>query len=309
MNVIFLDSVHEILEQRLVAKGWKCFHDYKTDKSDLSLEGVNGIVIRSRFTLDRAFLEKASDLKWIARSGSGLENIDLVACKDLGIHVFNSPEGNRTAVAEHAMGMLLMLANQLRKADREVREMQWNRESNRGFEIEGKTVAIIGYGVMGKAFAKRLSGFDCHVLAYDKYLDNYSDQYATQASMQEIYERADIVSLHVPLKEDTKYLVNAAWLKGFKKPIALLNTSRGGVVQIAAIEAAIVQGNIKGVGLDVLEYEESSFEKINLNHPEFVSLAQRDNVVLSPHVAGWTVESYIKLSSVLADKIDQVFKS
>jgi D-3-phosphoglycerate dehydrogenase len=207
------------------------------------------------------------------------------------------------------MGMLLMLTNQLRKADREVREMQWNRESNRGFEIEGKTVAIIGYGVMGKAFAKRLSGFDCHVLAYDKYLENYGDQYASQASMQEIYERADIVSLHVPLKEDTKHLVNETWLKGFKKPIVLLNTSRGGVVQIAAVEAAIVQGEITGVGLDVLEYEESSFEKIDLNHPEFVSLAQRENVVLSPHVAGWTIESYIKLSSVLADKIDLVFKS
>lgn len=303
MKILFLDSVHPILEERLTAKGWLCTHDYTSKKEDVQMEGVNGLVIRSRFTLDQTFLQKCKSLKFIARSGSGLENIDLKACEELGIKVFNSPEGNSTAVAEHAMGMLLMFANNLRQADMEVRRGEWNREKNRGFEIEGKTIAIIGYGVMGKAFAQRLSGFDCNVIAYDKYKSNFSDQWVKETAMQEVFDTADVVSLHLPYNEETHYLVNEHWLSQFKKPVVLLNTSRGGIVKIAAVTAAIFDKSLKGACLDVIEYEEKSFEKTGLDHSEFKVLSELNNVLFSPHVAGWTVESYVKLSSILADKI------
>ncbi|MEZ4799933.1 MAG: NAD(P)-dependent oxidoreductase [Flavobacteriales bacterium] len=304
MNILFLDSVHPILEERLIAeRGWNCIHDYKTSKEDLNMKGVNGLVIRSRFTIDDTFLSKSPDLKFIARSGSGLENIDLEACANRNVIVYNSPEGNSTAVAEHAIGMLLMFANNLRRADAEVRNREWNREKNRGFEIEGKTVAIIGYGVMGSAFAKRLKGFGCRVIAFDKYKKNFGNEGVEEVSMEEVFDQADIVSLHVPLKEDTHYLVDESWLSSFKKSIVLMNTSRGPVVKIAAVIAAISDGTLKGACLDVIEYEEKSFENIGLNHSEFKVLSEFDNVLFSPHVAGWTVESYVKLSSFLADKI------
>lgn len=307
MKVLFLDSVHDILEQRLIALGCECYHDYSSPKESVNMEGVNGLVIRSRFTLDRSFLEKNSSLKFIARSGSGLENIDLKACTDLGIHVFNSPEGNRTAVGEHALGMLLMLANNLRRADREVREYQWRREANRGWEIEGKTIGIIGHGMMGSAFTQRLAGFNCRVLVYDKYKKIEENDYMKNASMAELYAEADIVSLHVPLNEETRYLVSDTWFQGFQKPIVLINTSRGQVVDLRALYDAFQSGRVKGACLDVLEYEETSFEKINLNQEVFNLLRERDDVVFSPHVAGWTHESYVRLSSYLADKIQATF--
>lgn len=307
MKVLFLDSVHDILEQRLIALGCECLHDYSSPKESVKMEGINGLVIRSRFTLDRSFLEKNSSLKFIARSGSGLENIDLNACADLGIHVFNSPEGNRTAVGEHALGMLLMLANNLRRADREVRDYQWRREANRGWEIEGKTIGIIGHGMMGSAFTQRLAGFNCRVLVYDKYKKIEENDYMKNASMAELNAEADIVSLHVPLNEETRYLVSDTWFQGFQKPIVLINTSRGQVVDLRALHNAFQSGRVKGACLDVLEYEETSFEKINLNQEVFNLLRERDDVVFSPHVAGWTNESYVKLSSYLADKIQATF--
>lgn len=267
------------------------------------MSGVNGIVIRSRFTIDDAFLSRCPDLKFIARSGSGLENIDLEACARRNVKVYNSPEGNSTAVAEHALGMLLMLANNLRVADAEVRKGEWNREKNRGFEIEGKTIAIIGFGVMGSAFAKRLQGFNCNIIAFDKYKKHFGNEYVKEVEMDEVFAQADIVSLHVPLRPDTHYLVDENWLASFQKPIVLINTSRGPVAKIAAVTAAISDGTLKGACLDVIEYEEKSFEKIGLNHREFKVLSEFDNVLFSPHVAGWTVESYVKLSSFLADKI------
>lgn len=303
MKVIFLDSVHPILEQRLTDAGYDCIHDYNTPSETIDLNGFLGIVIRSRFRLSREFLSRFPSLRWIARSGSGLENIDLVACEELGIKVYNSPEGNSTAVAEHAIGMLLMLFNKLRMADREVRSGLWQREANRGLELEGKTVGIIGYGVMGSAFAKRLSGFGCRVLAYDKYKSNFGDTNVQEASLETLKKESDIVSLHVPLLEDTKYLVNANWIASFTKPFYLINTSRGQVAEIKAILDGLKSNKILGACLDVLEYEETSFEKINLNTPEFNELKELNNVIFSPHVAGWTVESYEKLSSVLADKI------
>ncbi len=308
-NVLFLDSVHPILEQRLQSAGWTTIHDYTHPLNELELEQIQGIVIRSRITIDEAFLNKAPLLEFIARSGSGLENIDLNACKEKGIIVFNSPEGNSTAVGEHATGMLLMLLNKLRMADAEVRNGFWNRESNRGLEIENKTVGLIGYGVMGKAFAQRLSGFNCRVLAFDKYKENYSNKWAQQATLDEIFKESDIVSLHVPLNAETKYLADAAFFKSFEKEIIFINTSRGLVVSLKDLLDAMKSKKVIGAALDVLEYEETSFEKINLDHPEFHELKKREDVIFSPHVAGWTVESYYKLSSVLADKILAHFRT
>ena len=307
MKVLFLDSVHEVLEQRLVRLGCECTHDYQTAKESIDMSGVQGIVIRSRFTLDKEFLSKCSDLKFIARSGSGLENIDLKACEDLGIKVFNSPEGNRTAVGEHAIGMLLMLANNLKNADEEVRNYQWLREENRGWELEGKTVGIIGHGMMGSAVSQRLKGFGCKVLAYDKYQALTNLDGVEQVEMQRIFDEADIVSLHVPLNEETKYLAKDTWFNSFKKSIVLINTSRGLVVSLSALLEAMNTGKVLGACLDVLEYEETSFEKIHLNQGVFNALKERKDVLFSPHVAGWTKESYIKLSSFLADKIENEF--
>jgi D-3-phosphoglycerate dehydrogenase / 2-oxoglutarate reductase len=307
MKVLFLDSVHEVLEQRLVRLGCECIHDYKTSKNEIDCTGIHGIVIRSRFTLDREFLTKCKDLKFIARSGSGLENIDLLACAELGIKVFNSPEGNRTAVGEHAIGMLLMLANNLKNADAEVRNYQWRREENRGWEIEGKTIGVIGHGMMGSAFSQRLKGFGCKILAYDKYKSFTNLEGVEQVEMHRIFDDADIVSLHVPLNEETKYLVKDTWFNSFKKPIVLINTSRGLVVSLSALLGALNSGKVLGACLDVLEYEETSFEKIHLNQDVFNALKERKDVLFSPHVAGWTKESYIKLSSYLADKIESEF--
>lgn len=309
MRVLFLDSVHPILEDRLKVAGFETFHDYKSVLEELDLSSMNGIVIRSRLTIDSAFLDRASSLQFIARSGSGLENIDLNACREKGIEVFNSPEGNSTAVAEHSLGMLLMLLNNLSIADREVRSGLWKREENRGVEIEGKTIGLIGYGVMGNAFAKRLSGFNCNVIAYDKYKNNYSNDYAAACSLQDIFETADVVSLHIPLTKETKHMVNGAFLDTFLKPIILINTSRGGVVSLTDLLDAMKKNRVVGACLDVLEYEETSFEKINLDHSVFHELKERKDIIFSPHIAGWTKESYIKLSSVLADKILSHFKN
>lgn len=306
-KVIFLDSVHSILEERLTARGVQCTHDYSTSKESIDLSEYDGIVIRSRFILDGNFLMKWPNLKFIARSGSGLENIDLTYCKKYNIQVFNSPEGNATAVAEHAIGMLLSLFNRLNQADREVKSGLWRREENRGVELEGKTVGIIGYGVMGSAFAKRLKGFDCKVLAYDKYKSGFGNDYVSEVDMHSIFENADVVSLHLPLNDETRYLVNSHWLGRFQKPIYLVNTSRGQVVKISDVIEKTKTERLLGLCLDVLEYEETSFEKIDLSSKEFKSLSELPNVVLSPHVAGWTKESYIKLSSVLADKIEAHF--
>lgn len=309
MRVLFLDSVHPILEDRLKFAGFETFHDYTSALEELDLSSINGIVIRSRLTINSAFLDRASSLQFIARSGSGLENIDLNACQEKGIEVFNSPEGNSTAVAEHSLGMLLMLLNNLSIADREVRNAMWKREENRGVEIEGKTIGLIGYGVMGNAFAKRLSGFNCNVIAYDKYKNNYGNHYAAACSLQDIFEKADVVSLHVPLTEETKYMVNGAFLNTFLKPIILINTSRGSVVSLLDLLNAMKKERVVGACLDVLEYEETSFEKINLDHAVFHELKERKDIIFSPHIAGWTKESYVKLSSVLADKILSRFKN
>jgi len=307
MKVLFIDSVHPILEEQLTAANYHCVDGTSMSREELlkNLSNYEGIVIRSRTKVDREFLDAATALKFIARSGAGLENIDLPYAKGKGIEIFNSPEGNKDAVGEQAIGMLLMLFNHLKRADTEVRQGIWKREENRGLELAGKTVAIIGCGHMGTAFAEKLQGFSCRVIGYDKYKTNYGNGLIEEMTLEEVQREADIVSLHLPLQSDTLFLFNHYYIQAFHKPIYLINTGRGLNVKTDDLVAALKSGKIAGACLDVLEYEKSSFENLNANQlpPAFQYLTQAENVVLSPHVAGWTVESYIKLSTFLAEKI------
>ncbi len=307
MKIIFIDSVHSILQERLEKLGFQC--DIKTDLSKEEIHACigeyDGLVIRSKIPVDKEFLDKGINLKFIARSGAGLENIDLDYAASKNIECFSAPEGNRDAVGEHALAMLLSLFNKLTWADLEIRKGIWNREANRGREIKGKTIGIIGYGHMGQAFAKRLQGFECEVIAYDKYKVDYSDKFAREVSLKELQNRADVISFHVPQEEDTIHYVDEAFIESLTKPVYIINTARGKVVKTKALIEAIKNGKILGACLDVLEYEKSSFEKIfqqELNE-DFEFLVGSPKIILSPHVAGWSEESYFKLSNTLANKI------
>jgi len=310
-KILFVDTVHPILEQRLIVLGYVCEHDLFSTKEQIETNISNyfGLVIRSRFPIDTNFLNQATQLKFIARSGAGLENINLDYAAKKGVKVFNSPEGNMDAVGEQVIGMLLMLFNQLKKGDKEVRNGIWDREGNRGLELSGKTFAIIGYGNMGSAVARKLLGFDCKVIAYDKYKKNYSSAIVDEVALDTIFKTADVVSIHLPLSDETHHYVDANFLAHFQKPVYLINTARGNNVSIADLVAELKSGKVLGACLDVLEYETKSFERINSNNlPEdFKYLKAVENVILSPHVAGWAQESYVKLSSFLADKIEKSF--
>jgi D-3-phosphoglycerate dehydrogenase / 2-oxoglutarate reductase len=305
MRVLFLDSVHEILQQELEANGFVCDHDYASSYADIKskIASYDGIVIRSRIPIDRGLLA-AGMLKFVARSGAGLENIDLAAANELGTQIFSSPEGNMDAVAEHAIGMLLMLMNHLKRADAEVRAGVWRRAENRGTEVKGKTVGIIGYGHMGSAFAQRLSGFGCKIIAHDKYKHGFGNEQVEEVSKAELLERSDIISLHLPLSLETHHYIDRSFILAAGKPFILINTARGLHVDIAALLDGLESGKVVGACLDVLEFEKSSFESIDTDHATlFQQLIARADVVLSPHIAGWTHESYVKLSSFLAKKI------
>jgi D-3-phosphoglycerate dehydrogenase len=310
-KILFVDTVHPILEERLLGLGYLCDVDLSSSKAAIEnkLNQYVGLVIRSRFPIDEQFLDKAVHLKFIARSGAGLENINLGYAKTRGITVFNSPEGNMDAVGEQAIGMLLMLFNQLKKGDLEVRKGIWDREGNRGLELSKKTFGIIGYGNMGKALAEKLSGFGCRVVAFDKYKKGFGNSNAEEVSLETLFQETDILSIHLPLSEETHHYVDEAFLTQFKKPIYLINTARGNNVCVADLVKSLKNKRVLGACLDVLEYETKSFETINAEElPEdFKYLAQSDQVILSPHVAGWTEESYVKLSSFLADKIEASF--
>jgi D-3-phosphoglycerate dehydrogenase len=313
MKIIFLDSVHPILKERLTAKGYACIEAYTLSEDDCkrAIEEADGIVIRSRFTLNEAFLKDAAKLKFIARSGAGMENIDELYCANRNIVLFNAPEGNRNAVGEHALGMLLSLLNKLHTADREVRTGKWDREGNRGNELDGKTVGIIGFGNNGKAFAKKLRGFDVKILAYDKYKQNFGDHFVMECTLNAIMENADVISFHIPQNPETLFMANDLFFSQLQKPVYILNLSRGKIVETSALVKAMQQGKVIAAGLDVLEYEKTSFEAFNEEKmPENLKyLIASDNVILTPHVGGWTTESYFKLSNVLADKILEHFES
>lgn len=313
-KVAFIDEVHGVLEQRLTTNGFTCVDmtSFSKQKIENEIKHYHGIVIRSRFPLDKEFLSKANQLEFIARSGAGMENIDIDYCNQHKIELFNAPEGNRNAVGEHALGMLLSLFNNLNKGDSEIRNGIWDREGNRGIELDGKTVGIIGYGNNGRAFAKKLQGFDVKVLAYDKYKSNFSDNNALESEMDLIFEEADVISFHIPQNEETKFMVNDAFFNRFKKAIYLINLSRGQIVKTKSLVDALKFNKVKGACLDVLEFEKSSFENIFSdfeNIPEsFKYLLSSKKVILSPHVGGWTTESYFKLSDVLAEKIINFYK-
>lgn len=307
MTILFLDEVHEILANRLTEAGHSCIHaEEKSLEECLQLvQNVDGIVIRSRFSMNETFLKYATQLKFIARSGAGMENIDVPYCSERGITLYNSPEGNRNAVAEHALGMLLSLMNKLNTADQEVRSGKWDREGNRGIELDGKTVGIIGYGNNGKIFAKKLRGFDVNVLAYDKYKQSFGSDFVKECTLDAILDQADVISFHIPQNQETVFFANDAFFSKIVKPIFLLNLSRGKIVETEALVKAIESGKVLGAGLDVLEYEKTSFESFfeqELPIP-FRYLLNSPKVILTPHVGGWTNESYFKLSNVLADKI------
>lgn len=334
MKILHLDTNHALLLEQFADLGFQNDEDYTSSKGDVEdkIHKYDGIVIRSRFTLDNAFLDKATNLKFIGRVGAGLENIDVDYAKEKGIFLAAAPEGNRNAVGEHTLGMLLSLFNKLNKADKEVRHGKWDREGNRGLELDGKTVGLIGYGNMGKAFARKLAGFDVEVICYD-IVGGVDDEYARQVGIMELWQKSDVLSLHVPQTELTEGMIHSEFIEAFQKPFWLLNTARGKCVVTGDLVAALKSGKILGAGLDVLEYEKKSFENmfqssaVPNTRPEsldkigtgavegalgklpeaFQYLVSSENVLLTPHVAGWTVESKEKLAQTIVDKIKAEF--
>lgn len=313
IKILHIDSNHSLLWKQLEESGFQNEADFSSSKEEIEtkIENYHGIVIRSRFKIDRNFIDKAKNLQFIARVGAGLESIDCDYALSKNIHLIAAPEGNRNAVGEHALGMLLSLFNNLNKADKEVKNGLWQREANRGHELDGKTVGIIGYGNMGKAFAKKLRGFDVEVLCYD-ILSNVGDENAIQVSLQELQREADVLSLHVPWTKETDKMVNATFINQFLKPFWLLNLARGKCVVTKDLVIALQTKKILGAGLDVLEYEKLSFENLfdeESKNPDFEYLRNVDNVLLTPHIGGWTFESHEKLAQTIVDKIKQLYIS
>ena len=304
MKILLLDKNHPLITEQLSEKGFVLEEDFSSSYEQV-LEKIylyEGIIIRSRIPLDAHFLEKAKNLKFIARVGAGMENIDTTKAQELGIKLINSPEGNKDAVAEHVIGTLLVLMNRLFISSNEAKKGIWLREENRGEEILGKTFGIIGYGNMGKAVAKRLSGFGCKTIFYD-IKPNLSDEFATQVSLQELQENADILSLHTPLTEDTLYMIDEEFISKMKKNFYFINTARGKNLKTSALVNALKSGKIKGACLDVLEYEKTSFENLETKNEDLEYLLNSEKAIITPHIAGWTHESKIKLAQVIVDKI------
>lgn len=313
IKILHIDSNHPLLWEQLQEAGFINHEDFSSSKEEIEakIQEYQGIVIRSRFKIDRTFLDKATQLQFIARVGAGLESIDCEYAKTKKIKLIAAPEGNRNAVGEHTLAMLLSLMNNLNKARAEIKSGQWNRESNRGHELDGKTIGIIGYGNMGKAFAKKLRGFEVEVLCYD-ILKNVGDANVKQVSLQELQQKADVLSLHLPWTPETDKMVNATFIAAFAKPFWLLNTSRGKNVVTTDLVEALKSRKILGAGLDVIEYEKLSFESLfqSANTPEALEyLLKSDNVILTPHIAGWTFESHQKLAQVIVDKIKAKYLS
>lgn len=311
IKILHLDSNHPLLWNQLERAGFQNEKDFVSSKEEIETKiyDYHGIVIRSRFKIDKTFLDKAIHLQFIARVGAGLESIDCDYAISKNIHLISAPEGNRNAVGEHALGMLLNLMNKLNRADKMVREGKWVREGNRGYELDGKTVGIIGYGNMGKAFAKKLKGFEVEVICYD-IQKNIGDENAKQVSLNELQQKADVLSLHIPWTQKTDKLINTRFINEFIKPFWLINTSRGKNVVTEDLVKALQSKKILGAGLDVLEYEKLSFENlfIDAEKPKALEyLLQADNVLLTPHIAGWTYESHEKLAQTIADKIIKLY--
>ena len=301
-RILIVDDLHPAFKQSAMEMGYDVDDLPMITRAEtlFSIGEYVGFAVRTKFLIDKELLDLGSKLKFVARAGAGLDNIDEAYAAQKGIQLLNAPEGNRDAVGEHALGLLLSLMNNFRKSDMEIRNGIWDREGNRGYELKGKTVGIVGYGHMGQSFAKRLSGFGVEVIAYDKYKTGFSDDFAREVSMEEIVKHSDVLSLHIPLTSETRQMVNEEYFFHFRKPIFLINTARGEVVNTSAVLQAIAQGKILGAGLDVLQTEK--FPALNQQdwYPE---LAQCEKVLLTSHVGGWTFDSYRKISEVLAQKL------
>ncbi len=314
MRILVTDSTHPILHDLLLQAGYEVTVDTTLNYDTLLsvIPQYDALVVRSKIIIDRPFLDRARHLRCIGRVGAGMETIDVDYAESLGIRCLNSPEGNRDAVGEHALGLLLALFNNIARADAEVRQGLWQREANRGLELKGRTVGIIGFGNMGSAFAQRLQGFECNIIAYDKYKPaGYAPAYVQEVSLHELQQRAQVLSLHVPLTPETRHMVDYPFIQRFRHPFHLINTSRGAVVDTPSLVRALDEGLILGTALDVIEYEDMTRDGLDLDHlPDaFHYLLHSPRAVLTPHVAGWTVESKEKLASVLAQKIIETLKT
>jgi D-3-phosphoglycerate dehydrogenase len=311
IKILHIDSNNPLLWNQLKELGFQNEEDFTSTKDEIEakIHKYHGIVIRSRFKIDKTFIDKATNLQFIARVGAGLESIDCDYATSKNIQLIAAPEGNRNAVGEQTLGMLLSLFNNLNKANAEVKNGQWNREANRGHELDGKTVGIIGYGNMGKAFAKKLRGFEVEVLCYD-IQDNVADTNTKQVTLKELQEKSDVLSLHIPWTPETDKMVNKDFINAFQKPFWLINTARGKSVVTSDLVDALKSGKVLGAGLDVLEYEKLSFENLfdaESKNESFEYLRQAENVLLTPHIAGWTFESHEKLAQTIVDKIKAIY--
>ena len=304
-KILIIDDLHPAFKERAVQLGYEVDDLPKITRAETMavISQYDGIAVRTKFRIDKELIDAAPGLKFVARAGAGLDNIDEAYALDRNIQLINAPEGNRDALGEHAVGMLLSVLNNYRKADIEIRNGIWDREGSRGWELKGKTVGIIGYGFMGSSFARKLSGFEVKVLAYDKYKTGFSDEYAQECSMEEIVKHSDVLSLHIPLTSETRQMVNEEYLFHFRKNIFFINTARGEIVNTVAVLNAIKTGKILGAGLDVLEAEK--FPKLS-DQPWYNELKASPKVLLTPHVGGWTFDSYRKISEVLANKLGQL---
>ena len=304
MKILQLDKNHPLITEQLSAKGFEIDDDFSSSYDDVlkKIDAYDGIIIRSRIPIDRNFIEHGKNLKFIARVGAGMENIDGEFATKSGISLISSPEGNRDSVAEHVLGMLLILMNRLFISSNEVKNGIWKREENRGDELLGKTFGIIGYGNMGKAVAKRLSGFGVKVIFHD-ILPNLSDEFATQVSLDTLKNEADILSLHIPITNETHHLIDSQFISEMKKDFYFINTARGKNVKTSDLVEAIRSGKVRGACLDVLEYEKPSFENLEVENNDSAFLLQSEKVIVTPHIAGWTVQSKEKLAQVIVDKI------
>jgi D-3-phosphoglycerate dehydrogenase len=309
-NVLITDYVHPLLMTKFRQLGFHPVYapDIKLEVVHAVISSFHGIVINTKIKTDRTLLEKGSQLKFVARLGSGKDIIDLDAADQLGIKIITSPEGNRNAVAEHAMGMLLSLANKINQGDQEVRTFQWNREKNRGFELEGKTIGIIGFGNTGRAFAEKFESWQTSVLSYDKYKERYAEDlhFVTETNLAEIQEKADVISFHLPLTEETTHMVDKDFLAKCQKGVILLNTSRGKVMDENAVIDALKLGQVGGLCMDVFENEH--LQTISVEEKgKYEVLFGFENAVFTPHVAGWTLESKRKIAEVIIDKVKSCF--
>ncbi|HTM97753.1 MAG TPA: 2-hydroxyacid dehydrogenase [Pedobacter sp.] len=304
-KILIIDDLHPAFAEQASALGFEVDNrPFITRSETLAIiQNYVGIAVRTKFRIDKELFDLATQLKFVARAGAGLDNIDELAAAERNIQLINAPEGNCDAVGEHGVGLLLSLMNNFRKASQEIRTGIWDREANRGYELKGKVVGLIGYGFMGQSFAKKLSGFDVKIIAYDKYKTGFSDDNVREVSMEEIVKHSDVLSLHIPLTKETKQMVNDEYLFHFRKPIFFINTARGEIVNTNAVLSSLKSGKILGAGLDVLETEK--FPSLG-EQPWFDELKNRQNVIITPHIAGWTFDSYRKISEVLAEKLAEM---